>query len=162
MVLLNTTSFSGVSSQSINNVFSATYQNYRIVVSGNNVTGTNVLRLRLRASGTDNTSSNYIYSVFYVASTGASGVIASSTGNTYFQLGEFYRRTSLVTIDITNPFATDYTTYNVLNYGGDSSTTQYSTNGGGNTTVTTSYDGFTIFPDANTITGTVRVYGYNQ
>jgi hypothetical protein len=162
-VLINSTSFSGVASQSINNVFSATYQNYRIVVSGNNVTGTNTLRFRLRVAGVDNsTASNYLYGAFYVATTGGTGVIASSTGNTFWQVGEFYRRTSIVTIDITNPFATDYTTFNGMNYGGDSATTQYATYGGGSTTITTSYDGFTIFPDANTITGTVRVYGYNQ
>ena len=32
LVLLNTTSFSAVSSQSINDVFSATYTNYKIVL----------------------------------------------------------------------------------------------------------------------------------
>ena len=33
MVLLNTTSFSGVASQSVNDVFSATYTNYRIFIN---------------------------------------------------------------------------------------------------------------------------------
>jgi hypothetical protein len=32
LVLLNTTSFSGVSSQSVNDVFSTTYQNYRVII----------------------------------------------------------------------------------------------------------------------------------
>ena len=33
MVLLNTTSFSGVSSQSFNNVFNASYENYKIIIN---------------------------------------------------------------------------------------------------------------------------------
>jgi hypothetical protein len=161
LTLINTTSFSGVASHSVNNVFTSTYTNYRIVISGKNDTATNVLRMRLRASGTDNTSSNYIFSAFICASTNASGLV-NSTGTTFWYLSEMYRRTSIVSIDITNPFATDYTTFHAQGYGGDSGTGQNASTGGGSTTVTTSYDGFTIFPDANTITGTVRVYGYNQ
>jgi hypothetical protein len=33
LTLINTTSFTGVSSQSINDVFSATYDNYRIIIT---------------------------------------------------------------------------------------------------------------------------------
>jgi hypothetical protein len=49
----STVTFSGVSSVSVNSVFSATYNSYIIDVF-NNVSGTGIIRLR--ASGTDNTS----------------------------------------------------------------------------------------------------------
>ena len=61
MVLLNTTSFSGVASQSINDVFSATYTNYRICWEGVGTTSQNDLNLRARVSGSDNSSSNYYW-----------------------------------------------------------------------------------------------------
>ncbi len=58
MVLLNTTSFSGVTTQSVNDVFSSTYDNYLILfnyfANGGGTT------FRLRASGTDNSNANYI------------------------------------------------------------------------------------------------------
>ena len=57
LVLLNTTSFTAVASQSINDVFSATYDFYRII---GNLTGSAAaadLSFRLRVSGADNSSS---------------------------------------------------------------------------------------------------------
>ena len=52
LTLINTTSFSAVASQSINDVFSTTYDNYFIVA--NILPSTNLsLQLRLRASGSD-------------------------------------------------------------------------------------------------------------
>ena len=57
LVLLNTTDFTGVPSQSINDVFSATYNNYLIVIDDliRNTGGALDIYLRLRVSGTDST-----------------------------------------------------------------------------------------------------------
>ena len=163
LTLITTQTFSAVASQSINNCFSATYKNYRIVITGKNDTSTNVVRLRVRASGTDNTSSNYVSAGFEVTPNGGSGAIGCSTGTTYWHFGEMYTRTGLFIIDIANPFATEYTAFTTLNAGNDATpANSYIEFRGGNLTVTTSYDGFTIFPDANTITGRLEVYGYNQ
>jgi len=58
MVLLNTTSFSAVASQSINDVFSATYDNYVLLI--NYLTSTTANQTwRLRVSGTDNSAASY-------------------------------------------------------------------------------------------------------
>jgi hypothetical protein len=58
LVKLQTVTFSGVTSQSVNDVFSSTYDNYLILfnyfANGGNSS------FRLRASGTDNSNSNYI------------------------------------------------------------------------------------------------------
>jgi hypothetical protein len=72
MVLLNTTSFSGVSSQSVNDVFSATYDEYLIQLNGKGSTGAGVL-FRLRASGSDATNATYNYQNFVASSTSVSG-----------------------------------------------------------------------------------------
>jgi hypothetical protein len=163
LTLITTQTFSAVASQSINNCFSATYRNYRIVITGKNDTSTNVVRLRARASGTDNTSSNYVSAGFEVTPNGGSGAIGCSTGTTFWHFGEMYTRTGLFIIDIANPFATEYTAFTALNAGNDATAGNcFIEFRGGNLTVTTSYDGFTIFPDANTITGRLEVYGYNQ
>jgi hypothetical protein len=58
LVLLNTTSFSAVASQSVNDVFSSTYDNYRIVCEFSSSTDQEIF-FRLRASGADLTSNVY-------------------------------------------------------------------------------------------------------
>jgi hypothetical protein len=64
-------------------------------------------------------------------------------------------------IEIQNPqlaVATSYQTAN--NYWDGSNVYGRSTNG--NHIATTSYDGFTIYPNSSTMTGTVSVYGYRS
>ena len=56
--LINTTTFSAVSSQSVNDVFSATYDNYKIVCQFSSSADQEVF-FRLRASGSDLTTSVY-------------------------------------------------------------------------------------------------------
>jgi hypothetical protein len=48
LILISTTSFSGVASQPINDVFSATYDNYRILINATTLTGTLTMRLELQ------------------------------------------------------------------------------------------------------------------
>jgi hypothetical protein len=62
LIHINTTTFSNVASQSINDVFSATYKNYLLMIEVDNLS-TATLRLRLRASGTDATTANYFCSL---------------------------------------------------------------------------------------------------
>jgi hypothetical protein len=58
MVLLNTTSFSGVSSVSLaTNTFTSAYTNYEIIVNGQIE---NFASVRLRKAGTDATGANYL------------------------------------------------------------------------------------------------------
>ncbi len=57
LVLLNTTSFSAVSSQSVNDVFSATYENYFLLVR--TTASSDNINIRMRVSGSDDSTSNY-------------------------------------------------------------------------------------------------------
>jgi len=162
LVLLNTTSFTAVSSQSINDVFSTNFTNYMIQVSGINTTTNNSLLMRLRVGGADNSSSNYAYTGYQSATNNTSGLNGSSTGTTQFFVAEYYNRLSLCTIQISNPFATDYTTLTAHAMANSSGTPNYQLITGGYTTVTTSYTGFTIYPGTSTMSGSVSVYGYNK
>ena len=156
-VHLSTVTFSGVTSQSINDVFSATYKNYMIVISNLTcATDVNDLRLRLRVSGADNSSNNYERGRYYVgafATTGAGN--DNSTLTNAFQLLQMNNTIQQgVTTWISNPFLT-------------ANTVQYSIGAGllfdlngGVTTVTTSYTGFTLVTVAGgNIAGTISTYG---
>jgi hypothetical protein len=151
LTLISDTTYSAVSSQSVNSVFSSTYRNYKIFIS---VTGTEAAQssLRLRASGSDNTSSNYGQEADF-----ASG--SRSTGTSWQLMRIDNGRGGTAVIDMINPFATDNTYFNNQTLGADDTNVdaQYIA---GRTTVTTSYDGFTITPQAGTITGRITVYGY--
>ena len=87
MVLLNTTSFSAVASQSINSVFSSTYENYRIVYTTSGFSASDALTLRLRASGTDLSSANYSYCGTKNASNTATISALNASGQTSMALG---------------------------------------------------------------------------
>ena len=166
LVLLNTTTFSAVSSQSAPaSTFSATYANYRIVF---NLTGSvnvaNELRLRVRTGSTDLTTS-YSGALKFMANATTTSFDNATSPTDRFNIGYATNgATNRVTgaIDICNPFASLPTAISgiltgviVGSYNGFGLT-------GGFVENTTSYDSFTIYPASGTITGTIQVFGYNQ
>ena len=162
MVLLNTTSFSGVSTQSINDVFSTTYDYYRIVCDIN-PSGTPDLQMRYRVSGADNSTSNYNYEGFVARTNNTSQSVSSTTGSTIHVIGGINNSgANAMAIEIYRPFNNDSPTkHTVLGHMHDS--TSYITSfRGGVFAANTSFTGFTIFPSAGTITGSLSVYGYNK
>jgi hypothetical protein len=156
--LINTTSFSGVTSQSFNNVFSATYQSYQIIFRGTQASAAN-LDFRVRAAGTDLTTSTYRQSVLFNSSgtTGYSG--AGTTGATAIDLRGGCVTAGFYVIQIDNPFATAMTS---LHHRANFTNVTDSVNVvcAGHVNNTTSYDGFTLVSTA--LTGKVSVYGYNE
>jgi hypothetical protein len=162
MVLLNTTSFSAVAAQSFNNVFSATYTNYRIISNTTASGSTGYLNFRLRASGSDITGANYTNSSAQApyATGGALSNDPSGASQTLWRNYGYIDSVQdyAVVQDIFSPFATAWTSYvNLkarLEYGGEFATGVYK--------ATTSADGFTIYPSSGTISGSVSIYGYNK
>jgi len=163
MVLLNTTSFSAVASQSINDVFSATYDNYRIVLDFSNANaGSALLTARLRVSGADNSTANYQTQYINAGSTTVSG--ARSTGATSWTLAATTNTNirSQVIADISNPFLTQVTAaISTANDSYNSASQQFSLYSY-SFNATTSFTGFSIIASTSNITGTVSVYGYNK
>jgi hypothetical protein len=153
MVLLNTTSFSAVSSQSINDVFSSTYTNYYIIFDGLTSGGSSVW-MRLRVSGADDTGSNYTYQGVRGATTTADAFTGTSTGflmtsnaaasNQYFTSTVIEPNVATPTYLISNSWQNVPATAQLGNYH----------------SLSTAYTGFTLIPiTTGTITGTVYVYG---
>ena len=159
MVLLNTTSFSGVASQSINDVFSTTYRNYRILVTiDDNASTPSDLTFRLRVAGADASGANYRNHNIFINSSGVTGNYGSGTTSTFWYAGVQIASTqSRGTIEVLSPFETKHTGFVGIGGGGDLSIVA-----GGRHTLDTSYTGFTLIPDAGNIDGTVSVYGYNK
>jgi hypothetical protein len=154
LTLLNKTTLSSTTNVSLNNVFSATYDNYRIILEGSFSTDTEA-RLRLRVSGSDNSNSTYY---FAMSRANISGTASTNAGNgvTSFLLFRGNTSSSSTSLDIYRPFATVKTTI-----GG----TFFDRNGdvGGSNAgffdATTSFDGLSVF-FTNGCTGTLSVYGY--
>ena len=157
-VLLNTTTFSAVSSVSINNVFSATYDNYLIDLNVTSISTNGQIGFRIGSSGTPITTSTYYGGGYYSYTASTSGVFASAAG-TYGYLGGIDAGAqSCTTFRIMNPYLAQRTGY--LSHHSILSSTGYAYNYGGSNTNSTSYTDCFIVPTAGTITGTVRVYGY--
>ena len=156
MVLLNTTSFSGVASQSLNNVFSATYDNYRIVCYLETTSIAN-LGIRLRVAGVDNsTASSYINQLINGASSGVTAQrLVSSQWSEFIYINASSEINSFI-FDLQKPFLATQTAGQQQG-GRDNNLTigQLRHN------QSTSYDGFTMIPSSGNITGKVSVYGYS-
>jgi hypothetical protein len=153
LTLINTTSFSGVTSVSAPaNTFSSTYTDYYIKC---NLTLSNSTELffRMRAAGTDATGSNYIYQYIY----GVGTALAAATGTlTNGYLGVISAVGRMVTeTTIFNPNLAVNTFTNSKN---TSSALAVATSGV-NHTLATAYDSITILPGAGTITGDMAIYG---
>jgi hypothetical protein len=157
LVLLNTTSFSGVSSQSFNDVFSATYQNY-VVYLNMESTLTSDFQFRWRVSGADNTSSVYNYQIAGLTSSNTSSNLTGATQNLFKFSSGFANNTTATTLNFFDPFTTNrsFFTSASIGVGGGLSITN---TGAGQHTNSTSFTGFTLFASTGNITGTVRVYG---
>jgi len=166
LVHINTTSFSAVSSQSINDVFSSTYTNYKIIISLSAFSGTDTyLQMRLRVSGADNSSA--VYNTFgdSINNAGTRSIVADVNGTLWYlqtldgATSGYYYSSSY---DIYNPQLAFATTVSGLNAGYTQSSAPNSSYLGLLHNSATSFTGFTVYPGNGTISGTIRVYGYKN
>jgi hypothetical protein len=149
-----------------NNVFSATYDNYRIVVDRFRPADANrSLQLRLRVGGVD-TAANYAYSQVGLYQDGSSTNNQSGAGLvTFMDFGMFNSLNTVglgsSAIDIFAPQKVERTmfTYNSVLFNA-----QYGNrNGFGVHTIETSFTGFSIFSSfGNTTNLRCKVYGYRN
>ena len=156
---LGQVTFSGASSVSLNGVFTSAYRNYKVV---GKMLGSATLDVffRMRAAGSDNSSANsYTNQISFVTSatvsaedlTASSAKIIPNASSTLINTfsAEFFNpqiasATGLTTSALSNQNAGYWINCGVLH------------------DQAVSYDGFSLFTGANTITGTLSVYGYNQ
>jgi hypothetical protein len=158
LVLLNTTSFSAVGSQSFNDVFSATYDTYKIIIDVTKSTSLALL-LRLRVAGVDNSSSLYQTQIETYSNTAIAG--SRQTNTTSFQIGNTSDSPEFGVIEFLNPFATKATAMSGKTNSTYSGTISSRYGDAGHNS-STSFDGFSVITSTGTMTGNVSVYGYNK
>ncbi len=161
LVLITSGSISGTTS--VNNCFSATYKNYKIVFNDLVRGNTGGTLLRLRVGGADSTSA--VYQVGFFGQNVSTGVYEAGNqgvNQTSFDIGKGMNNADGTTVafDIFNPFAS----FNTIYYGGSydhQSPSVYTIIGCFKGS--TSFDGFTIFPASSTLdSGSYKVYGYTN
>ena len=147
--------FTAVTSLSLNGCFTADFDNYVIFVNDINSTGTQPRLIRLRDSGTDELG-NYFTQQFLRASS-TSVTAGRSTGLNFLGMGETSLVAAGVHVAVYGPNLSQPTAFRSVDVHGESNAriTDYA----GTHSLSTAYDGFTILPLANTITGKVAVYG---
>ena len=151
--------FTAATTMSVNGCFTATYDNYQFVMTQSASSATNSIYMRLRVAGVDNSSSQYAYGFWDVSGSGSSGAVASNATTQFgLSLSSATNVQTSIFATVTSPFIAQRTNVHQLSYGYDSAN-YVGRSGVGGVTVTTSYDGFTLFPSAGTFTGTLRVYG---
>jgi len=154
LVHINTTTFSAVSSVSLDNVFTSDYDNYSIVCTFTGSTGINP-RIRLRASSTDTTSGYFSRTFLFGSSTN------STYETTFFAIGDARTTTNGFTAQILAPNLASNSV--LMSHHTDSNGSSVAIDlQSGSLPNTTQYDGFTFFPNTGTVTGTIRVYGYSN
>lgn len=156
----NSVSFSAITSLSLNNVFSSTYNNYMIVYKFKNNTISEVNWYRLRKNNSDITGSQYY--TMYFATSGTSGQ-ASNALRTFGILGDAWINSESGIVQyIMAPYLTG-------SY--PSSRCEASVNGATNRVYdqqmwfglnSNQNDGITIFPNGGNITGKLTVFGFVQ
>lgn len=161
---LGNVTFSGCSSVSINGAFSSTYQNYKIILVASSFSADNSVQLRVRASGTDNlTTNSYTYACLGKT---FSNVDSNSFGpnNAWIPFDPDSATNDAYNLEFNfyNPFETKPTTMSYNGAAVISAGTLVAKWGSGHHNQSTSYDGFSFIPSSGTFSGTLRVYGITQ
>jgi hypothetical protein len=152
LTLINTTSFSGVTSFSLPaDTFTTTYTNYRIFLSNlSNSTGSTTY-WRMRAAGSDATGTDYAGNWWYWLNTSGNGFYSTSTN-----APQLFDNANFAVIDISQPKVAVPTKLVMM---AESNAAFFMAQGYHG--LSTSYDSLTFIRTSGTTTGTCSVYGYN-
>lgn len=152
---------SGVATQSVNDVFSATYDSYLINIAGESFTGSDNFRMRMRVAGADSTAGSYM-SVVRAFSNQQVQLFLGANGDNKFFIGQFdSNNPANINMIINYPFAAKKTIYSGTGNGMQGGF-QMAHHQAGMFDATTSFTGFTLIPAAGNMTGKVTVYGLAQ
>jgi len=153
-------SFTASTSISLNGIFTSTYDHYKVEIY-TTASSTAVLRVVLRSAGTDATAANYDYTLLYANS--ASPGSATVAANAHWTLNASISSTMMKhNLELTNPFLASMTTAIGRSVAYASAVAPLIGHFGGGHRLSTSYDGLTFTTSTGSLTGTIRVYGYNN
>jgi len=163
LTLINTTSFSGVSSFTLTaDTFSNTYDNYLLLITVNSNSADCQVRCRTRSGATDETSAAYNFAYARYLSSG-SNVGTGGASNTSFFLGDLetnFSGRAAYRVDFFSPKPATKTRMVFNAVDSDSASNYASGAGGGVLNNDTSYDSATVFVSTGTFGGSYSIYGY--
>jgi hypothetical protein len=140
-----------VSSVTVTDAFSATYENYKIIVNG----GAGSAGANMSFTLTGSTAS-YAYSLIYLPYGGSLSALSAASTSSFPYVGTASTNTIDMNCEVASPFLAKHTTIKAVETGSGSAGLF-----SGVHKVATSYTGFTFTPNTGTLTGgTVYVYGY--
>jgi hypothetical protein len=141
---------SAVSSVTVTNAFSATYENYRIIVSGGVASSNAAIAVRLGATAT-----GYDYAQMYM-NYGSNTITGFSALNqAQWLVGSGTSNNLDLNVELKNPFTAKHSLISSVHMN------NFPLTAFGTLSNTTSYTDLVILPSAGTMTGgTIYVYGY--
>ena len=140
---------SAVASVAVTDVFSADYENYKIVVTGGVGSTGQAIALKLGASG-----ASYYQSFVHATYTGTQTILSVSNGAVWTYAGESNTSTNTVDVDVLGPFIAKFTGFGGFYIGSVAGTVV------GRHESATSFTGFTLSVAGTMTGGTIAVYGY--
>ena len=153
LVLVKTQTIgSSVGTVTVSDCFSATYEAYKIVISGGvGSDANNSFSMKLGGSNT-----GYYYNMLYTQYNNTLQADSGSNATAWYNFGSIDTTALSMVVELNNPFLAKNTTFSTaVTRTGVAGASQ------GLHTVATSYTGFNLTPDIGTLTGgTIRVYGY--
>jgi hypothetical protein len=156
LVHIETQSASAVAAVNFNDVFSSSYDNYRLIFDIEGST-TNTVNLRFRAAGTDASGANYDFIFTSLTTTAA---VSNNVNNTNIIIGSLREshKSSYIT-DIFRPFFSEKTRIATNGTRTFNAVQGYIMNG--EHQLTNSYDGFSLLASSGTfVSGSISLYGY--
>ena len=148
---------SAVTSVTVQGAFSATYDNYKIIISGGSASANGLLRLQLSGA----TSGYYSGTAGANLSNGTYAGLGTNNGSLWDAAGIHLTNDLVMNVDLLCPFLTKkkWLTANFVNFNSFNSYGQTV----GECSVSSSLTGFVISPTSGNISGgTIRIYGYNN
>lgn len=148
--------FTAVTELNLNGVFTSDYDNYLIVMRFTD-TNQSGFSFRLRASGSDASGTDYAYQDMH-ADGGVTGSRTTGADKAVTGVGD-----QLMTghvIHMYGPYLTQPTAHRSVNGSGANGAALYDF--AGTHSLSTAYDGITVFPNAGSFTGNIHVFGYEE
>jgi hypothetical protein len=162
LTLITSSPFTTISSHSVNNCFTSTYANYLLILTISAASADTVdVTMKMRASGTD-TSANYNQQRIYAINTTV-GADRDPTGTGTFYISSIdkdFPTTPISEITLTNPQVSTVTSMISQSLWHTTGLNWNALSGIQNST--TQFDGFTLAVSGGTMSGTIRVYGYQN
>jgi hypothetical protein len=141
----------------LNGVFTSNFSNYFLTIQFA-ASATTDFRSRFTAAGTPDSTSNYTLQQLNSFSTTVGA--ARLTGQTFFLMGGLNTSLCVYSMNIYAPNTSNATGIISQGFRHVDSPQNYFNTGGH--TVSTVFDGIQLIPETGTITGTIRVYGYQN